>query len=79
MMTYQDIQRSVAYDAAVEFVKSVGGFLALLGSVFAQASLANRRMELVERLRAKSDEDLAQLGIKRDDIVQHVFLDLHFS
>ena len=41
-------------------------------------STAHRRFEQVQFLQAKSDEDLAALGIKRDDIVHHVFKDLYY-
>ena len=35
-----------------------------------------QKLEQVERLHAKSDAELAQLGIRRDRIVQAVFGDL---
>ena len=41
-------------------------------------STAHRRFEQVQILQAKSDEELAAMGIKRDDIVHHVFKDLYY-
>lgn len=37
------------------------------------------RRGLIEELSAKSDEELAKMGIKRDDIVRHVFQDLFYA
>ncbi len=36
----------------------------------------HRRVELASRLQAKSDAELAAMGLKREDIVHHVFRDL---
>jgi uncharacterized protein YjiS (DUF1127 family) len=36
------------------------------------------RLDQVERLRAKSDAELAEIGLKRNDIVRHVFRDRLF-
>lgn len=37
---------------------------------------ANPRMREVERLNAKSDKQLAQLGLKREDIARYVMRDI---
>ena len=39
---------------------------------------ANSRIREVERLQALSDEALAAKGIRRDNIVRHVFRDLYW-
>ncbi|WP_136441790.1 DUF1127 domain-containing protein [Pacificoceanicola onchidii] len=39
---------------------------------------ANPRVREIERLTAKSDEDLAKMGLKREDIVRHVMRDALF-
>lgn len=39
---------------------------------------ANSRIREVERLQAMSDEALTAKGIKREDIVRHVFRDLYW-
>lgn len=41
-----------------------------------QVTEANSRISEVERLQAMSDEALAARGIKREDIVRHVFRDV---
>lgn len=38
----------------------------------------NARVKEVERLSALSDAQLAQRGLRREDIVQHVFRDMYF-
>lgn len=51
-------------------------------SKFGRAIMANsagqRRIDRVERLRAKSDAELAELNLKRDDIVHYVFKDIYY-
>jgi uncharacterized protein YjiS (DUF1127 family) len=42
------------------------------------ASSNSARLQKVEMLNAKSDAELAEMGIKRDDIVHHVFRDLYY-
>ena len=37
---------------------------------------ARSRQDKIAALEAKTDEELAQMGISRDRIVQHVFRDL---
>ncbi len=36
------------------------------------------RLDSVQRLRAKSDAELAEMGLRRDEIVRHVFRDRFF-
>ncbi|WP_233192768.1 hypothetical protein [Acidimangrovimonas sediminis] len=53
--------------------KSVfGGFVRGLDAYMT----ARSRRDQIERLNAKSDEELAQMGLKREDIPRHVFRDL---
>ncbi|MCR9147810.1 MAG: hypothetical protein NXH74_11495 [Rhodobacteraceae bacterium] len=40
--------------------------------------VASRR-DLVERLESKSDAELAELGIRREDITKHIFRDLFYA
>ncbi|KKL17605.1 hypothetical protein LCGC14_2483900 [marine sediment metagenome] len=42
---------------------------------FRAVIVANSRVAQVEALNAKSDEQLAQMGLRREDIVRHVFRD----
>lgn len=52
------------------------GFFASLGRALTAASEGQARLDEAARLQAKSDAQLAELGIKRDDIVRHVFRDM---
>lgn len=56
----------------------IKGIFARIGDSLMKAAEASSRMHQIEALQAKSDEELAQLGIKRDDIVHHVFRDLFY-
>lgn len=46
---------------------------------FEQHAHVMSRRGLIEELEAKSDEELAEMGIKREDIVRHVFQDLFYA
>ena len=54
----------------------MGAFLNRFMHVVAETSTLNARVRKVEALRAKSDEELAAMGIRRDDIVRTVFADM---
>ncbi|MGB3243173.1 MAG: hypothetical protein WBB25_01450 [Sulfitobacter sp.] len=60
---------------------SIGdGFAAVfsgLGRVIEANSIGHARLARVERLKAGTDAELADLGIKRREIVHHVFRDLY--
>ena len=49
-----------------DFFSKVGGTLALNSDM-------HKRVHLIEKLNAKSDEELAQMGLKRQDIVHYAF------
>ena len=53
------------------------GFGRVLAALVAMAE-ANPRMKAVNRLAAMSDEELAARGLKREDIVRHVFNDIYY-
>ncbi|GAA6164157.1 hypothetical protein NBRC116590_18610 [Pelagimonas sp. KU-00592-HH] len=55
---------------AAPFV-AVGNFLIAIGE-------ANSRAEKANRLQQMSDAELAARGIKREDIVRHVFKDIYY-
>jgi uncharacterized protein YjiS (DUF1127 family) len=55
----------------------VQGFYSL-GESLSRAALARARYETMTRLQSKSDAELAQLGLRRADIVRHVFGDLYY-
>jgi uncharacterized protein YjiS (DUF1127 family) len=51
---------------------------ALERSIERSARVQSRRAR-IEALEAKSDEELARLGIRREDIAYHVFKDLFYA
>ncbi len=82
-MTYQDTMApaevlSKEITATRNFFAGVGRFFANLGESMTLASTGRQRMAIVERLQAKSDAELADMGIKRDEIVHVVFKDLYY-
>lgn len=60
------------------FLHLIGAPFRALGRFFIAIAEQNARLQQVERLQAKSDDELAKLGLKRDDIVRHVFRDLYY-
>lgn len=52
------------------------GFFAWLGEGLNTYMNACARQDQIAALQAKSDEELARMGIARDRIVQHVFRDV---
>ncbi|WP_176473852.1 hypothetical protein [Actibacterium ureilyticum] len=57
-----------------------GGILTAIGAPFralgrglVRMAEQNPRLKRIQALQAKSDAELAELGLKRDDIVHHVF------
>lgn len=58
------------------------GFLSRLGHkilAFIEAvQTSNSRARELERLNAMSDEQLAAQGLRREDIVRHVFRDVYY-
>ena len=57
---------------------AVRGFLSSVGTAMIVSSSYNARVHKVQALQAKSDEELAAMNIKRDEIVHHVFHDLYY-
>lgn len=57
-------------------LRAVGGVFKRIGSAYCKAALASSRMQMVQKLNEKSDAELAQLDIKRDEIVQYAFRDM---
>lgn len=44
-----------------------------------EASSGNSRRRFIEKMNAKSDEELARMGIRRDDIVHRAFEDRYYT
>ncbi|MBS8228760.1 DUF1127 domain-containing protein [Vannielia litorea] len=56
----------------------VGAGLDRALNVLVSMAEANPRMKAVTRLSELSDEELAARGLKREDIVRHVFRDIYY-
>ncbi|WP_299040862.1 hypothetical protein [uncultured Tateyamaria sp.] len=54
----------------------VTAFLAALGHSASMSAAAENRFRRIEALRAKSDEELAAMNLRREDIAAYVFRDL---
>lgn len=59
-------------------LSGIGAFFSAIGTAMVAASGNNSRLKKVEMLQAKTDAELKELGIQRDDIVHHVFRDLYY-
>ena len=59
-------------------VDNIRGFFQSFGQALVASSSGHRRLREVQALQAKSDQELAELKIKREDIVHHVFRDLYY-
>lgn len=75
-MAYIYTQNPVAAGLAARIAIGVSGAFAFLGKAMILNSTAYARLEKVQRLQAMSDEELAELGLTRNEIVRHVFHDL---
>lgn len=75
-MAYQNTETLHSSDLLHRIGAGVKKALSTLASGMISIASANRRMELVEKLQAKSDSELAAMGIRREDIVRHVFKDM---
>jgi hypothetical protein len=78
-MAYHDTHTVAASDILKQAGRSVLRFFGHIFDALAFAAEGNRRLKLVEKLQAKSDEDLAAMGLKREDIVHHAFRDVLFT
>ncbi len=75
-MAYHYAHATTASDLPHKIIARIKSFLSLIGVSLVLAATTNRRLQLVERLSAKSDEELATMGIRREDIVRRVFIDM---
>lgn len=58
-------------------VEGVVGFFSRIGTALVVNSTNYKRLERAEVLQAKSDAELAEMGIRREDIVRIVFGDMY--
>lgn len=56
--------------------EGLDAFFSGLGQGFNAYLVAKSRMPQMEALNAKSDEELAEMGLRREDIARHVFRDV---
>ncbi|WP_420568018.1 hypothetical protein [Thalassovita sp.] len=56
----------------------IASFFAAIGKGLSTYTYALSRAEQVKALSAKTDEELAELGLTRDQIPQYVFRDLFY-
>jgi len=57
----------------------IGSFFRSIGQSITMAAVARARFETLTQLQGKSDAELEQLGLKRDELVRHVFNDLYYA
>ena len=69
---------SAPFMSARTSLVQITAFFKSIGESILRAGEASSRIHRVEALRAKSDVELADIGIKREDIVHHVFKDLYY-
>ena len=63
-------------DFTPEMRRRVDGFFTRVGDGMAAYLDARSRREQIDLLEAKTDEELARMGLTRDRIVAHVFRDV---
>ncbi|WOI33171.1 DUF1127 domain-containing protein [Tritonibacter scottomollicae] len=56
----------------------IAGFFRAIGNGLVHIAESNHRVNRARTLMALSDEELAQRGMKRDDVVKHVFGDIMY-
>lgn len=57
----------------------IDSFLTSFRQGFNAYVTSRARLNELQRLHDKTDEELAQMGLKREDIARHVFRDLFFA
>ena len=75
-MAYLDSHAAGAANALHRVADGIARFFKSIGRALLVSSNATQRLKLVEKLQAKTDAELAELGIPRDDIVRYVFIDI---
>jgi hypothetical protein len=78
-MAYHDTHHVAVSDTLKQAGRSVLRFFGHIFEAMAFAAEGNRRLKLVERLQAKSDQELEAMGLRREDIVRHAFRDVLFN
>jgi len=63
---------------ATGFGAAVWRYLAAIGNALIRFGENHARSRMVAELSNKSDAELAKLGLRREDIVRHVFRDCYY-
>ena len=69
---------SAAPTSLVSVLKILAKPFVAIGNLLVAMGEANDRSRKVQDLMAMSDAELAERGIKRDQIVQHIFSDVYY-
>ena len=69
---------AATHSDAASVSASLYALFSRLGAALMRAAESRSRVEQMERLNAKSDEELAALGLRREDIARYVFRDMMF-
>lgn len=64
--------------ASGSILAPVAKFFSALGTAFVSMGEASSKMRQVNALQALSDEELADRGLKREDIARYVFSDCYW-
>jgi len=59
------------------FLSSIGDFFMSMFKAPALLAATNARVAMMDKLNAKSDAELAKMGLRREDIARHVFRDIY--
>lgn len=59
------------------FLERAGDFFTSLFNSIDLSASANARFKQVEGLNAKTDDELKEMGLRREDIMRHVFRDVY--
>ena len=69
---------TAGHSASLGILTAIGSFFAAIGHALVKSAESSSRMKKLQALQAKSDEELAALGLTRDEIPHHVFSDLYY-
>ncbi len=68
--------QAVTTDFVSERSNVISRVLGGIGNFFVSMAENNHRVKELERLSAMSDEELAKIGLRRDQIIHHAFADM---
>jgi uncharacterized protein YjiS (DUF1127 family) len=63
---------------ASDFLPRIAAFFSSIGNGFVRFAENHARVRAAAELHAMSDMQLAKLGLKREDIIRHVFSDRYY-